>query len=764
MRPRLKPRLKSAIRASSSINMRPSRWLLALLALFILGTVRPTTAHGYLVRSIPEDRAVFDRAPARLQYWFSENLETEFSRVTVLDRDGAVVAEGGVSPDNDSLMTVTMPRDLADGTYIVDMRVAFASDGHVIAQSRVFFIGVADAGIAGESPVYQASPLEVLWRALLLTATMLLFGIFTVYSGILVPAWGNPAYRAGLLPPRVINHLIVLIIIGLALAVTGQIIAILQQTMAFFDADLSRVIEGQLWSAVRLGTRFGELWNARFFLLGVVALSFAASLRFREQYPAMFRPFWTANAWALALVIGSFSAGSHAAGSPVLPWVAVFNDWLHGQSVGFWAGGLSALTLTLPVALAPYQGEARRKALLAALRRFSRWAVVCVALVIVTGLYSALTWLYTPGDVTQTAFGGSLLLKLVLVGGLVLLGGLHHVALRPERFPSLSARLGLLDERRVERPFAFLTTLRLETVAVLLVLTSVGLLSATPVPVPYFVRESLPPLTDSQTVGDLELQMTLTPGGPGVNTIDARLSRDGAPLDVSAVTVQLVDPARERRSDWLVAEASGDGLYIGSSADIDRAGVWLALVDVRLADGSVQRAAFRWTISDEAAIQLTQPPRPQNLLALLGVLLVCGWALLPAGQRLYQRLDLSPATVAVVIGATATLILLSAAAFIYIQNTQTAFETTLNPPPAFVNPTLPDQASLERGEAVYAEYCQEWPANIVNRLVERLPRTRDDQLFDLTRDGWQGFPGCAPGPTDDQRWDLVNFIRTLQRT
>src|ERR1700750_358564 len=106
-----------------------------VLAFTLLLSLSPVSAHGYLLRSIPEDRAVLEPAPARLQYWFSEGLEPRFTTLTLRDQKGNVVATGAVSPDNNSLLAARLPHNLPDGAYIVDMRIAFASDGHVIAQS-----------------------------------------------------------------------------------------------------------------------------------------------------------------------------------------------------------------------------------------------------------------------------------------------------------------------------------------------------------------------------------------------------------------------------------------------------------------------------------------------------------------------------------------------------------------------------------------------------------------------------------------------------
>ena len=51
-----------------AVRSRRSFTLSVLFVFTLLLTLYPVSAHGYLLRSIPEDRAVLERAPARLQY------------------------------------------------------------------------------------------------------------------------------------------------------------------------------------------------------------------------------------------------------------------------------------------------------------------------------------------------------------------------------------------------------------------------------------------------------------------------------------------------------------------------------------------------------------------------------------------------------------------------------------------------------------------------------------------------------------------------
>jgi methionine-rich copper-binding protein CopC len=78
-----------------------------------------------------------------VQFWFSEELEPAFSSVTVRNQSGEVIAEGLVSEDDRTLLSARLPADLPDGAYVSELRIAFASDGHVVVETRVFFVGEA---------------------------------------------------------------------------------------------------------------------------------------------------------------------------------------------------------------------------------------------------------------------------------------------------------------------------------------------------------------------------------------------------------------------------------------------------------------------------------------------------------------------------------------------------------------------------------------------------------------------------------------------
>lgn len=733
------------------------RFVLSLVTLIITFCLTNTSvsAHGYLLRAIPEDRSVLERSPVRVQYWFSEDLEPEFSSIKVMTSEGVVIAEGGVNAENRTMMEARLPTGLANDAYLSELRVAFASDGHVIVETRVFFVGEINTSVTGTTATDQPVPLEVVWRAIILPSMTVLFGVFALYSLALLPAWGNPDFRAGLLPPRVINRLAWIAGIALVVALLGNVFALLQQTSVFFGAGFDRVIRDGLWSVVRIGTRFGDTWNVRMILLVIVGVFLFLSMRLRRDQPETLRAFWVANTWAMALAMGTLSISSHAAGSLLQPWIAILADWLHLIAVGIWAGGASVLTLILPVAVSGYQGDIRQNVMRPVLRRFSLIATGCLVLVITTGIYSSLTWFYEPADINST-WGGAWLIKMVLVAILVLVGAGHHITTHPERYAKWTERFKAFR--------SFIPTLRLEALLVLLVLVSVAMLSATPVPAPPIGELSVVTPTASQTLGDYHLTLTITPGGPGVNTYDMVLLKDGEPYNDASIHFRAVHPQRDLRSVWHVGENIGDGVYVTAGADIDRSGHWWTLVEFLPADETTPYyAAFEWDILANATIETLRTPNVLHVMGVIGIFAGAIFAIHPLLNRFYRKLDLSPVSITIGIISFIVGIAVIVVGAKLGEESNAQFEALVNPPPSAINIMLPTLDSVQRGETLLSTACEGWSdSDTFTTFIRRLDRTRDDDLYQLVTEGGSGLPACANTLTENERWDIVNFLRSLE--
>lgn len=738
--------------------MKYTRYVLPILVLVILLTgAFPVSAHGYIVRSIPEDRSSLERPPARLQYWFSEALEPNFSGINLRNDRGDILAEGSVSESDDTLLTLRVPQDLADGAYIVELRPAFASDGHVVIESRVFFVGEEVGGIESQAASDQALPLEIIWKALLINTSYLLFGTVMLYTFVLVPVWGNEQYPQGLLPPRVMRRLNILIFGGLVFAGYANIVGLMQQTMVFFGTSLDLVLAGNLWNVVRIGSRFGDVWNFRMLVLLVVLIMHIASIYYRAKFPKFVRSFWTANTYLLALLIGAQAVNSHAAGSLIMPWNAMLMHWLHAISVAFWVGGILALALVLPVALQPYEGEARWQALRPIMRRFSRYVVGAVLLVITSGIYSASNWFFSVDDYLSS-YGTAMSYKLAMVVLLLFVGLLHHVALRPhllEKFPL---------NRLVTWAKGFGVSLRIEALVAIFTLVLAAMLSSTPVPEPDFLTQDIETPTANQRVGDYEVQMTIAPGAPAINSVDLAVRRNVLLIDDVSIQVQFVLPSRDQRSAWLSAELVAQGLYTIVDDSIDATGEWLTLVDITEADGRLTRMVFAWDISDSASVLESVAPSWINILAAFATLAGVIYVMLPALRRLSSQMNWSVTNIVISLGVIIMTIVILVASTLYLEYQSEQLLLAQNPPPQIVNTVLPDMGSIASGGALLQTDCPMWSDDeALNALTGRLSSLRDEDLFAITQEGWRDLPACDDSLTTTQRWHIVNYLRTLRR-
>ena len=98
------------------------------------------SAHAYLVKSVPAQRAVLYRAPATIQLWFNERLEPRYSSLSVSDSDGKPIELGAaeIAGDDPKRLSVAV-KALPAGRYTIKFRV-LSVDGHIAEDQFSFTI------------------------------------------------------------------------------------------------------------------------------------------------------------------------------------------------------------------------------------------------------------------------------------------------------------------------------------------------------------------------------------------------------------------------------------------------------------------------------------------------------------------------------------------------------------------------------------------------------------------------------------------------
>lgn len=116
-------------------------FLIAIVAL-LAGLIHSSQvyAHATLTKSDPPRRASLSAPPKQIQLWFNEEIERDYSSITVLDSNENSVTEALPEMVPGDLKSVILPLpEINPGRYTVEYRV-FSIDGHVVESSYGFMV------------------------------------------------------------------------------------------------------------------------------------------------------------------------------------------------------------------------------------------------------------------------------------------------------------------------------------------------------------------------------------------------------------------------------------------------------------------------------------------------------------------------------------------------------------------------------------------------------------------------------------------------
>jgi copper resistance protein C len=96
-------------------------------------------AHSFLVEATPSSKEHVASSPKTIKLRFGGGVEPPYSRISVENGDGKVLAEGAVGkPEAPRELTLDVPV-LPPGKYVVKFRV-LSQDGHIVPGSYEFTI------------------------------------------------------------------------------------------------------------------------------------------------------------------------------------------------------------------------------------------------------------------------------------------------------------------------------------------------------------------------------------------------------------------------------------------------------------------------------------------------------------------------------------------------------------------------------------------------------------------------------------------------
>ena len=302
----------------------------------------------------------------------------------------------------------------------------------------------------------------------------------------------------------------------------------------------------------------------------------------------------TATGSLALLYLLSIALSGHASAVPQLALTSVLFDWLHLLAMSIWVGGMAAIALVL-VPLIQRSGLEeieRRRAYLTLLDRFSPAAYLAVATAAFTGMFNTQVHLGSLDQLTGSAYGRFLLIKLLLILELCILSASHVFVTRPQ----IRQALGRPRPGSLAADFASLAMrLRVEPIIGAFILLCVSLMgqvapaspldstvastasarpTSTPVPVA--------PHTISATAskGALAVSLSISPPSVGLANFVVTVRENGTPVTDGQVRIRLSVPGQPTLGSVFVETTGQSGGYRGSG-DLVQTGHWQAGVEVR---------------------------------------------------------------------------------------------------------------------------------------------------------------------------------------
>ena len=363
----------------------------------------PASAHAELSTSEPAAGARLDESPRALTLNFTEEVNLIAGGLRVLDSTGRPLTLGPAQARG-STVTVPLPTPLPEDGYVFTWRV-LSADSHPVSGSVPFTVGDAAPATVADA----AGPDATVAKAALALARWVGFlGLVLMIGPVLFVAL---CWSAGRTDRRVGR----LVVAGTGALITGTVAGLLAQGPYVAGEPLARLTDTELLSTT-LGSTFGRASAVR--VIAVLALLLLVEgLRRRGSALGL-----GAAGVAASAVFTSYAAQGHAVAVSRYP-LSVLSDTVHLAAMTTWMGGLVVLAWLLLRSSAP--GD-----LADVLPKWSRVALISVAVLIVTGTYQSLREVGSVDALTDTPYGRLLLLKLALFAGLLGLGNLGRVWIR----------------------------------------------------------------------------------------------------------------------------------------------------------------------------------------------------------------------------------------------------------------------------------------------------------------------------------------------
>lgn len=775
---------------SSRTLRRGTLLIVALVAVVVvLLSAQGTAAHARLRDANPKPGAALASAPDTIRLMFTEPIDAKFSSASLVNAGDQAVPIGSVqvdpADDHVAIISVVDPAAVQPGNYTLVWRALSAADGHATDGVLSFSVGTGQAPtVASTGQAREAVPWwEVSASWLELVGFVAVGGLFWFALLVLIPALhADPELIERLCRP-------------LRAVWWGSWLLALLALLAVLMTQAGRVNDSSVYGwpgvntlqAILTETRFGQCWLIRIALL--IALGSLAFLtfgfpRFREHIPTAAKWPWLAGSAVSAATFLTIPLSGHAAA--VDPrWAGIAIDWLHVLSVTIWLGGLVYLVVALAeLVRSKLDEDAASGAAMA--RRFSFVALLAAAIIVGSGFVNAAFHVSGPRNLTSDTYGPALIVKHLLIIPILIAAAVNFLVTVP-RLKQSTADENLVATKFFLRALWFTAAAELGlAVAVLVAAAALSDLAPADEPLEVDVAAKVVSYDQHAQAGNVDVWLLGRIAGEAGDRFTLSLTDQSGNAPTTMLRVIVRTTAAEATgsiSDRFDAEplAGNPGVYVFSATRIGLAANWTLETTVRRAGLPDQTARFAIDTHGTGV----QPPRlvsdhwrmPRmtaiawltfTLAIIVGIAGIVGVRKLPELEPFAAALLLTMIAL-IVTGFLATSYRLSI-----------PISASTNVP----NPMAADEGSIQRGQKTYEALClachgaagsgtdaqtaakdpHHQHATSTDLMSRKIKQQRDGDLYDGIANGVPGtdMPAFDTALSEQERWDLVNYLRKLQ--
>jgi copper transport protein len=407
------------------VTSRVRRTGFALAAAAACGLALPGAAwaHAALLRTTPQASGTIPSSPARVTLTYDEAVAPKFAVVSVTNAAGEQEATASPAALPSDADTIAVPvRHLPEGWYLVYWRV-ISADGHPVRGAFTFAVGPNP----GPAPQFVIPSLSesatstqlIVTRWLAFLGLMLAVGLFTLRAVI-----ARPAAAVNVAPLRALSKATTAALVFALIAIPLYALVATAEFAQRPFVDLAATVPVVRDS--NLGRSFTDLEVVlALFAVAAWAVLWVDDGRRRRRSVAALLALTGALLAAGAATAVPGLAGHAAQTSPAA--LSLVLDWMHVTAAAIWLGGL--LGVIILAARTP-PGE-RVEILGLVVPRFSNTALVCVLLVIASGVAASIVHLPTLSSLWGTSYGQAILVKVGLLACALVAGGINYARTVP---------------------------------------------------------------------------------------------------------------------------------------------------------------------------------------------------------------------------------------------------------------------------------------------------------------------------------------------